>query len=236
MSFTELKCKKVRDIVLENSATASVFFKLGIDYCNGNKSLEETCRENGMNINKVIQNLKEVSYQGIPFFSWPLDLLLDYIWKFHHRNVKKKGPYLLSMVENLKNIYSTNYPELDELFNQINLSLQDLESHFQKEEYVLFPYLYDLYDAARNEEYIEPMHCGTISNPIKVMNVEHENERQRYVHLRNIIDNFSIPEDVNFKQMVVEIETFIENLFEHIFIENNIIFPQSERLEKEWVK
>lgn len=37
----ELRCKKVKDIVLENSASASVFFRYGIDYCNGNMSLED---------------------------------------------------------------------------------------------------------------------------------------------------------------------------------------------------
>jgi regulator of cell morphogenesis and NO signaling len=36
--------------------------------------------------------------------------------------------------------------------------------------------------------------------------------------------------------MMVELETFVEDLFEHIFIENNILFPQFEKLEREWVR
>lgn len=235
----ELRCKKVKDIVLENSASASVFFKYGIDYCNGNMSLEDLSGENSANIDEVLHDLENISHQGTPFYLWPLDLLLDYIIKYHHRNTKEKGAYLLSMIENVKDNYGMEYPELNELFNQVKLSMHDLESHFQKEESVLFPYLYELFDASHNEEYIETMHCGTISNPIRVMTMEHENERMRYMHLRKITNGFRVPDEnlcINYEQMMVELETFVEDLFEHIFIENNILFPQFEKLEREWVR
>lgn len=238
MKIIDLRNKKVKDIVLENSATASVFFRFGIDYCNGNISLEDACIESNKDINEILAYLEGISYQGTPFYLWPLDLLLDYIIKYHHRHTKEKGAYLLSMIENVKDNYGMEYPELNELFNQVKLSMHDLESHFQKEENVLFPYLYELFEASQNETYIEAMHCGTVSNPIRVMAMEHENERQRYMLLRDITDNFKIPEDVciNYEQMMVELETFVEQLFEHIFIENNILFPQFEKLEKEWVR
>jgi regulator of cell morphogenesis and NO signaling len=139
----ELRCKKVKDIVLENSASASVFFRYGIDYCNGNMSLEDLSGENSANIDEVLHDLENISHQGTPFYLWPLDLLLDYIIKYHHRNTKEKGAYLLSMIENVKDNYGMEYPELNELFNQVKLSMHDLESHFQKEESVLFPYLYE---------------------------------------------------------------------------------------------
>lgn len=35
--------------------------------------------------------------------------------------------------------------------------------------------------------------------------------------------------------MMVKLESFAEDLFEHMFIENNILFLQFEKLEKEWV-
>ena len=73
----ELRCKKVKDIVLENSASASVFFRYGIDYCNGNMSLEDLSGENSANIDEVLHDLENISHQGTPFYLWPLDLLLD---------------------------------------------------------------------------------------------------------------------------------------------------------------
>ena len=141
-------------------------------------------------------------------------------------------------IQGIRVVISAEYPELNELFNQVKQSLQDLELHFQKEEDVLFPYLYKLFEASQNETYIEAMHCGTVSNPIRVMTMEHENERQRYMRLREITDIFRIPDDVciNYEQMMVELETFVEHLFEHIFIENNILFPLFEKLEREWVR
>lgn len=234
----ELRYKKVKDIVLENSATSSIFFKHGIDYCKGNMSLENACKSYGINVDDVLYDLENLLQRGIPFCSWPLDLLLDYIIKYHHRKTKENGYNLLSMIERVKDYCEIEFPELNELFNQVKLSLQDLELHFQKEENVLFPYLYELFYASQNDEYIGSMHCGTISNPIRVMTMEHENEIQRYMHLIEVINGYRIPGDnpVNYEQMVVALETFVENLFEHIFIENNILFPQFEKLERVWVK
>lgn len=35
----------------------------------------------------------------LPFASWPTDLLIDYILKIHHRNIREQGPELLALVE-----------------------------------------------------------------------------------------------------------------------------------------
>ncbi len=87
----ELRCKKVKDIVLENSASASVFFRYGIDYCNGNMSLEDLSGENSANIDEVLHDLENISHQGTPFYLWPLDLLLDYIISIITGIQRKKG-------------------------------------------------------------------------------------------------------------------------------------------------
>lgn len=234
----ELRCKKVKDIVLENSASASVFFRYGIDYCNGNMSLEDLSGENSANIDEVLHDL-EIYHIREHHFIYGFRFAFRLYYKVSSQEYKGKGAYLLSMIENVKDNYGMEYPELNELFNQVKLSMHDLESHFQKEESVLFPYLYELFDASHNEEYIETMHCGTISNPIRVMTMEHENERMRYMHLRKITNGFRVPDEnlcINYEQMMVELETFVEDLFEHIFIENNILFPQFEKLEREWVR
>ena len=36
------------------------------------------------------------------FSEWPLDLLVDYVLKVHHRRVREKGPGTLSLINKLK--------------------------------------------------------------------------------------------------------------------------------------
>jgi iron-sulfur cluster repair protein YtfE (RIC family) len=47
----------VPDWIIEHPETWAVFQKLGIDYSCGGKSLEYTCREQGLDATKVLETL-----------------------------------------------------------------------------------------------------------------------------------------------------------------------------------
>lgn len=234
----DLRNKNVGEIVAENFSTASVFYKYGIDFCcHGQVPLGEACEKAGTDVATVISAISETgtnSGKGIPFSSWPLDLLIDYVLKIHHRGIRKNGPVLLELIDKVRKQHGSNHPELDELYRLVSVSLDELENHLQKEENVLFPYLIELFDASEKGLKIPPMHCGTIANPIRVMHMEHESEGNRYFHIREITNNFEVPQDGcdTYRLMMSELRKFMEALFEHIHIENNILFPKSMELER----
>lgn len=176
MKTTDWKDTSVGEIVAEDFAAAKVFKKYGIDFCcHGEVTLEKACASLKLAPEEVMQALKQQKENGegrIPFSSWPLDLLMDYILKIHHRGIRKNGPELLALLEKVERVHGEAHPELHELKLLVSESLNDLEMHLQKEENVLFPYLYDLYSAQEQGQRMEPMHCGTIANPIRVMRME----------------------------------------------------------------
>ena len=170
MKTIDWKYTSVGQIVADDFAAASVFKKYGIDFCcHGEVMLEKACADLGLAVEEVEQALLRQDEAGngrIPFASWPLDLLMDYILKIHHRGIRARGPELLALLEKVERVHGEAHPELHELKALVCESLEDLEMHLQKEENVLFPYLYELY-AARNRTAYGPMHCGTDSNPIR---------------------------------------------------------------------
>lgn len=235
---TDWKNVSVGNIVAENFAAAKVFKKYGIDFCcHGDVALDKACADLELLPEEVIQALErqEADNKGsIPFASWPLDLLMDYILKIHHRGIRAQGPELLNLLEKVERVHGEAHPELHELKMLVSESLQDLEMHLQKEENVLFPYLYDLYAAFGQGQRMEPMHCGTIANPIRVMKMEHEGEGNRYLHIIELTDHFSVPQDgcASYRLMMQELEAFVDALFEHIHLENNLLFPRFEEIER----
>jgi len=241
MNITDIKNKTVGEIVTEDFSSTRIFKRFGIDFCcHGNTDLKTACKQQNVDIDTVISELQSPSGEqsgdsNIPFSSWPLDLLLDYVLKIHHRGIRTNGPALLSLLEKVKNVHGENHPELFELGNLLEESLHDLEEHLQKEENVLFPYLYRLYDVSLKHKSIEPMHCGTIRNPIRVMMMEHENEGIRYKHIIDLTHHFTTPQDgcTSYHLLMRDLEAFVDALFEHIHIENNIVFPRFEELEGE---
>lgn len=84
---------------------------------------------------EVIQALQHQDSDGkgaIPFASWPLDLLMDYILKIHHRGIRSRGPELMELLEKVERVHGEAHPELRELKTLVSESLQDLEMHLQK--------------------------------------------------------------------------------------------------------
>jgi glycosyltransferase involved in cell wall biosynthesis len=92
--------RSVGSIVNENYAAARIFKSFGIDFCcGGSAMLADACRTAGVEIEKVCEALDKneaTKCDSIPFASWPTDLLIDYVLKIHHRNIRSKGPQLLA--------------------------------------------------------------------------------------------------------------------------------------------
>ena len=233
--------RSVSSIVNENYAAARVFKYFGIDYCcGGGALLADACRAAGVDIDRVCEALAEndgAKGGAIPFASWPTDLLIDYVLKIHHRDIRTKGPQLLKDIERVAAVHGDAHPELHQLTELFAASLEDLENHLQKEEQVLFPYCYKLFEASLRKERVEKMHCGTVANPIRVMHSEHSDEGTRYKYIRSLMNGFVAPDDacVSYRLMLADLEAFMDGLFEHIHLENNILFPRFVAMEKRCV-
>lgn len=235
----ELKNKTIGAIVAENFATADIFRKYGIDFCcHGNVDFEEACAKAQVsieNISKELESANGTTSTGADFSHWPYDLLIDYVLKIHHRGIRREGPNILRLLDTVVEKHGATHPELAEVRELFEHSLQDLDLHLSKEENVLFPYLYRLFEAADNGLYIEPIHCGSVSHPIEAMMADHSNEGERYKKINQLTNNYRVPKDAcnGYKLLLSKIKLFEINLNEHIHLENNIIFPAGIRIEKE---
>lgn len=242
MNTQELANQSVGAIVAQRFSSAEVFAKYGIDFCcHGDALLSDACQAAGVQLDEVLKALSAPEQQGganVEFATWPLDLIMDYVLKIHHRGIRVKGPQTLELLNKVVNVHGEHHPELFEVKALFLESLQELEMHLQKEENVLFPYLYELCEAAEKQRPIEQMHCGSIENPIRVMRMEHEGEGNRYHYMAKITNNFTAPADAcdSYRLVYRQINDFVNALYEHIHLENNIIFPQAVELEAQWVR
>lgn len=234
--------REVGKIVAGNYAAARVFAQYGIDFCcHGDTPLEAACAGNGVSVEEVTAAL-EAAGDARPvageFASWPLDLLIDYILKIHHRGIRREGPGILELLEKVESVHGSRHPELHEVKELFAESLQELEQHLQKEENVLFPYLLELFEASEAGRPIGQMHCGTVSNPIRVMRMEHEGEGDRYHRVAGLTNNFTAPDDgcASYRLVMQQLKEFVDALYEHIHLENNILFPKAVELERKWVR
>ncbi len=227
--------KTVGQLVAENYRTAQVFKNHKIDFCcKGNRTLEEVVEKNGLNLESLIQELDAVQNQNQndqpDFKTWPLDLLVDYIEKKHHRYVEQQIPILKQYLTKLCKVHGERHPELLDIFEHFNASAGDLAMHMKKEELVLFPWVRKMVGGTESKT---TPHFGTIKNPIQMMMQEHDNEGERFRKIAELSNDYTPPADAcnTYRVAFSLLQEFEEDLHEHIHLENNILFPKAEILE-----
>lgn len=232
------KTMTVGEIVADDFRYAAVFDKYKIDFCcNGSIPLSEACKYAGADMDKVTTDLEIAPSGDSPmtdFKGWPADLLADYILKFHHRNIRMQGPEIAALLEKVCNVHGDNHPELFEVKELFDRSLIDLYSHLQKEEMVLFPYIYELCEAKANHTSAPFFHCGSVESPIAVMMAEHDAEGERYRRVSYLTNDYTAPTDAcgSYRLLLDKLKAFEAALHHHIHLENNIVFPRVIELEK----
>lgn len=234
--------KSIGQLVAEDYRTAQVFKAHKIDFCcKGNRTLTEVATKKGLNLEAISEELEAVRSNGqenLPDFkTWPLDLLIDYIEKTHHRYVEKQIPVLKQYLNKLYRVHGERHPELFDIFEQFNTSAGELSMHMKKEELVLFPYIRKMVAGPTGSEALEKPHFGSVSNPIQMMMEEHDNEGERFRTIAKLSNDYTPPEDAcnTYRVAFSLLQEFEDDLHRHIHLENNILFPKAEILENRMV-
>lgn len=230
--------KQVGEFVAEDFRTAAVFTQYGIDFCcRGNRTLEEVCNKNGIETSELVGRLEQIlnskGNETIDYKSWPLDLLIDYIEKKHHRYVEEKTPILKQFLDKLCRVHGERHPELFQINELFTASAGELAQHMKKEELVLFPFIKTLVKAELTNTAVQAPGFGTVKNPIAMMMQEHDNEGVRFRKIAEITNNYNPPADAcnTYRVTFSMLQEFEEDLHLHIHLENNILFPAAEKLE-----
>jgi regulator of cell morphogenesis and NO signaling len=221
-------------IVAENYKAASVFKKYKIDFCcNGNRSIADASRKKQMDEDTLINELKEATgekNQGeIDFKSFPLDLLVDYIEKTHHRYIDSKIPEITPYLDKIVSVHGDNHPELYEVERLFKESAGDLTAHLRKEELMLFPYIRQLVKEQISGGKKPVTKIGDAVEYIALMEDEHETEGERFRNISELTDDYTPPSDAcnTYRVTLSLLQEFEEDLHRHIHLENNILFPKA---------
>ncbi len=234
--------KQIGEFVAEDYRTAAIFSKYKIDFCcNGNRTLEEACSKKGIDANALVNELdsilNESTNQSIDYKSWPLDLLIDYIEKKHHRYVEEKIPVIRQFLDKLCRVHGERHPELFKINELFTASGGELAAHMKKEELILFPFIKKMVQAKIENQEIPSPPFSKVENPIEMMKHEHDNEGQRFREIEQLTNNYNPPADAcnTYQVTFAMLKEFEQDLHLHIHLENNILFPQALQLEQQVV-
>jgi regulator of cell morphogenesis and NO signaling len=231
----------IRELVGRYPETRAVFEKHGIDYCcGGGRTLAAVVSETQVSIAELLAALAAAietpagRAAATNWFEAPLHELVDHIIKVHHSYVKEALPRIAGLLRKVLNAHGAQHGDmLRELQLQFSLLEDELTGHMMKEEMILFPYVVAA-EAQRQGDGPQPSACfGTVRNPIRQMEAEHEVAGEALRQIRKVTCGFVPPSDAcpTFRALYEELEQFEEDLHEHVHLENNILFPRAIEAE-----
>jgi regulator of cell morphogenesis and NO signaling len=108
-------------------------------------------------------------------------------------------------------------------------------AHMMKEEHVLFPFIVNLVEAKRGSKAFRLPPFGSVQNPIRMMEAEHQAAGNEMAGIQSLTDGYFPPADActTYRVTFQELKQFEEDLHRHVHLENNILFPKTLALEQE---
>jgi len=231
----------VGTLVKNDFRLAQVFKKHKIDFCCGGKiSLKEACINKNLNLEAIITELENIWFELKAvdnFDEWSLSDLIDYIVSKHHVYILESFKFLNELVPKIARVHGERHPELWEVLKYYVDLVEELQSHMMKEEKVLFPYIVHLSKVDEKLETFQVPLFGQISNPLQMMYNEHEVAHQILEKIRSLTNQLTPPHDACTTYHVVfqKLEEFESDLYNHIHLENNILFPKALQLESKYI-
>ncbi len=224
----------VGEIAAKDIRKAEVFKKLGIDFCcGGKKTLQEAAADAGLEEQQLRKELESAeeragSHAAHDFDRWDLGFLADYIYNVHHRYVREQGPVIEQLADKVAQRHGFEHRELMALAEGMHTFMADLYSHLKKEEQILFPIVKKL---EQGEEGLPQQ----ASEAVRYMEREHEDAGEELRHFRKLTADYKLPANAcnSYTYLFEKIKEFENDLFQHIHLENNILFPKVLKLEQE---
>jgi regulator of cell morphogenesis and NO signaling len=227
------------ELAAASTAAVRILEQHGLDYCcGGARPLEDAAREKGLDPAALLAEIERAQTSAPAGRDWrtaPLDELADYIVKTHHEYLKLNLPALSARLAKVLEVHGAKDPARLEAMSEVFGAMRaELEEHMHKEEVILFPFIERYGRAASQGLPLPPAPFGTIANPIRVMEREHDSAGGALARLRELTGGYTLPEWAcdTARALWRGLEELEHDLHVHIHLENNLLFPRAIALER----
>lgn len=234
------KTTTVGDCVVQYPQLRQTLEQLGLDYCCGGKRpLAEAAEAAGQPWPAVEAALQDALTQQpdqktTDWSSAPLGKLIDHIVDTHHNFMKEQLPRLDGLLGKVENAHGAQHGEmLTQLREAYSAIRSELEAHLMKEEQILFPLIKQTEAFVSGTGPKPESHCGSVANPIRQMEIEHDDAGNVLAVMRKLTDGYTLPADAcpTFAALYDGLAAMEDDLHQHIHLENNILFPKAVKQE-----
>lgn len=210
--------QSIGQIAVQLPGATAVFRRLKLDFCCGGQiSLAKAVADKKLDLEAVMAELALLQRPSeLPAVTEP-SVLIDHILARYHEVHRAQLPELIRMARRVEAVHR-DHPDVPVgLADLLEAVEQELLSHMQKEETILFPML----KAGGN---------NFVVHPIGMMRVEHVDHGLALDKLNALTHDATPPAQAcnTWRALYAGIAQLGDDLINHIHLENNVLFPQFE--------
>jgi len=210
--------QQIGQIAVALPGATAVFRRLKLDFCCGGQvSLKQAAGDKGLDVNAVLGELSALQRPAVlPGITEPVELI-DHILSRYHDVHREQLPELIRMARRVEAVHRDNPQVPTGLAVLLETAQEELLSHMQKEETILFPML----KAGGNP---------FVGHPIDMMRTEHVDHGAMLEKLAAVTNDATPPAGAcnTWRALYAGIAQLNDDLINHIHLENNVLFPQFE--------
>ncbi|MCD4833139.1 MAG: hemerythrin domain-containing protein [Bacteroidales bacterium] len=229
---------KMADVIHTNYFTLSVLNRFGIELGFGDKSVDEICKKNNVDVDfflEIVNAFVDKDYfpkKHLQTFS--VKLITDYLQKTHDYYHKLKVPEIEHLIEEMVDSCYTQKENIVLLKKFFNDYKQELLNHTRREEEIVFPYTLAIEKAYNSVESDNSVIELMETYSIEIFQNEHDNIEEKLLDLRNIIIKY-LPQPKNSRlcnKLLYELFNLEQDINDHSRIEEKVLVPKIREMEK----
>ncbi|KQO17288.1 iron-sulfur cluster repair di-iron protein [Paenibacillus sp. Leaf72] len=223
--------EKIGEIVTRYPGASNLLRAYNIDFCcGGNRSLHTVLRQQGTDaalfLSALNENYAEASKhkgEDIDWSSRSYTELIEHVIQTHHVYVQQELPLLSEFTTKILRVHGHKQadvlPRLHRLFHEMKL---ELEQHLIDEEEQIFPLI------RQYEQEPSPELHQKLTAAITELESEHSQVGDLLKEMRAVTHHYELPEGAcrTYTLTFQKLEELETDLFQHIHLENNILFPR----------
>ncbi len=207
------------ELALTIPRASALFRKLDIDFCCGGKqTLERAATRKELDLEAIEAELATLAEEPVEkdWQAAPLAEIIDHIIVRYHDRHREQLPELILQATKVGRVHADKPDVPKGLAKYLTMLHQELSSHMMKEEQILFPMIKQGMGAQAN-------------GPISVMESEHDDAGELLEVIKHTTNNVTPPPEActTWKAMYNGINELIDDLMNHISLENNVLFPRA---------
>jgi regulator of cell morphogenesis and NO signaling len=159
-----------------------------------------------------------------PFLDMPLPDFVTHIEQVYHTGLRVQLPYLMLLTAEARELAPGDQRILA-LHKEVEQLAAELDTHLAHEEEALFPMI-----RAVAAGTLVTTRCGSaVGGPIACMENDHALAGNALRRLRDLTQNYTAPAAA--VDMLDELREFDQDLREHMYLENELLFPRATRAQ-----